>query len=289
VTLPQRLVLYARLTRLHRPIGTVLLLWPTLWAVWIAADGRPEWWVVAIFTVGTFLMRSAGCAMNDVADARFDGHVKRTMNRPLATGALSRREGAMVAAVLCLVAFPLVLPFNALTIGLAFGAVFLSATYPLTKRFFAMPQAYLGVAFGFGIPMAFAAITNDLPAVAWMLLAANIAWAIAYDTEYAMVDRDDDLRIGIRTAAITFGRYDVIAVMACYALTLAILGVVGSVVPLGPAYFAGLAVAGAMMAYHFVLIRTRSRDGCFAAFNHNNWVGAAIFAGIVVDYALRPA
>ena len=284
--LDETIRLYARLTRLHKPIGTVLLLWPTLWALWIAAAGKPEWWVVAIFTIGTFLMRSAGCAINDVADADFDRHVKRTHDRPVAAGRVPRREAVWVAVVIALVAFPLVLPFNALTIALAFVAVFLAATYPLTKRFFALPQAYLGIAFGFGIPMAFAAIQNALPLIAWAMLAANICWAIAYDTEYAMVDRDDDVRIGIRTAAITFGRFDVAAVMFCYALTLAILAAVGVAARLGGWYYAGLAGAGVMMALHYRWIRERTRDGCFRAFNHNNWVGAVIFAGLVLDYSL---
>ncbi|MFM9886986.1 MAG: 4-hydroxybenzoate octaprenyltransferase [Burkholderiales bacterium] len=278
-----RLMLYGRLMRLHRPIGTLLLLWPTLWAVWIAAKGQPEWQVVTIFIVGTFLMRCAGCVMNDLADADFDGQVARTRDRPLATGALRRSEAVVLAALLCLAAFPLVLPFNRLTIALAFVAVFLAASYPLTKRFFSLPQAYLGIAFGFGIPMAFAAQTGGLPAISWVLLAANIFWAIAYDTEYAMVDRDDDLRIGIRTAAITFGRMDVAAVMACYALMLAILAAVGIAERFGIWYYGGLIVAGAMMAYHYTLIRTRTREGCFRAFNHNNWLGAAVFAGIALD------
>lgn len=276
-------MLYGRLMRLHRPIGTLLLLWPTLWAVWIAAKGQPEWQVVTIFIVGTFLMRCAGCVMNDLADADFDGQVARTRDRPLATGALRRSEAVVLAALLCLAAFPLVLPFNRLTIALAFVAVFLAASYPLTKRFFSLPQAYLGIAFGFGIPMAFAAQTGGLPAISWVLLAANIFWAIAYDTEYAMVDRDDDLRIGIRTAAITFGRMDVAAVMACYALMLAILAAVGIAERFGIWYYGGLIVAGAMMAYHYTLIRTRTREGCFRAFNHNNWLGAAVFAGIALD------
>jgi 4-hydroxybenzoate polyprenyltransferase len=285
--LAARLALYARLARLHKPIGTLLLLWPTLWALWIAADGRPAWGLVAIFCAGTFLMRSAGCAMNDLADADFDRHVKRTRERPLAAGSVSRREAYGVAAVLTALAALLVLPLNGLTIALAFVALFLAASYPFTKRFLAIPQAYLGIAFGFGIPMAFAAVTGTLPGTAWALLAANVFWAIAYDTEYAMVDRDDDLRIGIRTAAITFGRYDVAAVMVCYAAMLAILAGVGAAHGFALAYFVGLAVAAGMMMRHYLMIRDRSREGCFAAFNDNNWVGAAIFAGIAVDYALR--
>ncbi len=283
MSLAARLMLYGRLMRLHRPIGTLLLLWPTLWAVWIAAHGQPSWQVVAIFITGTFVMRCAGCVMNDLADADFDGQVARTRDRPLATGAVRRSEALVLAAVLCLAAFPLVLPFNGLTIALAFMAVFLAASYPLTKRFLAIPQAYLGIAFGFGIPMAFAAQTGAVPPLAFALLAANVFWAIAYDTEYAMVDRDDDLRIGIRTAAITFGRMDVAAVMVCYAMMLAILAAVGIAERFGIWYYGGLTVAGAMMGYHYTLIRTRTRAGCFRAFNHNNWLGAAVFAGIALD------
>ncbi len=283
MSLAARLMLYGRLMRLHRPIGTLLLLWPTLWAVWIAAHGQPSWQVVAIFITGTFVMRCAGCVMNDLADADFDGQVARTRDRPLATGALRRSEALVLAAVLCLAAFPLVLPFNGLTIALAFLALFLAASYPLTKRFLAIPQAYLGIAFGFGIPMAFAAQTGAVPPLSFALLAANIFWAIAYDTEYAMVDRDDDLRIGIRTAAITFGRMDVAAVMLCYAVMLAILAAVGIAERFGIWYYGGLIVAGAMMGYHYTLIRDRTRAGCFRAFNHNNWLGAAVFAGIALD------
>ncbi len=283
MSLAARLILYGRLMRLHRPIGTLLLLWPTLWAVWIAAHGQPSWQVVAIFITGTFVMRCAGCVMNDLADADFDGQVARTRDRPLATGAVRRSEALVLAAVLCLAAFPLVLPFNGLTIALAFMAVFLAASYPLTKRFLAIPQAYLGIAFGFGIPMAFAAQTGAVPPLSFALLAANIFWAIAYDTEYAMVDRDDDLRIGIRTAAITFGRMDVAAVMVCYAVMLAILAAVGIAERFGIWYYGGLTVAGAMMGYHYTLIRSRTREGCFRAFNHNNWLGAAVFAGIALD------
>ena len=284
-----RIDLYERLMRLDKPIGTLLLLWPTLWAVWIAAEGEPHWAVVGIFTLGTLLMRSAGCVINDVWDARFDARVERTRHRPLAAGEIGRREALMLAALLALLAFGLVLVFNRLTIALSVVALFLAATYPLTKRFLALPQAYLGIAFGFGIPMAFAAQLNALPATAWWLLAANIFWAIGYDTEYAMVDRDDDVKIGIRTAAITLGRYDVAGVMVCYAATLAVLAYVGVRERLACPYYAGLAVAAAMTAYHYSLIRGRSREGCFKAFRHNNWVGAAIFAGIVAAYGLDGA
>jgi 4-hydroxybenzoate polyprenyltransferase len=284
-----RIDLYERLMRLDKPIGTLLLLWPTLWAVWIAAAGEPHWLVVGIFALGTLVMRSAGCVINDMWDAPFDAHVERTRNRPLATGEVSRREALMLAVMLVLMAFALVLVFNVLTIALSAIALFLAATYPLTKRFLALPQAYLGIAFGFGIPMAFAAQLDALPATVWWLLAANVFWAIGYDTEYAMVDRADDLKIGIRTAAITLGRYDVAGVVVCYGAALATLAYVGVRERLAWPYYAGLAVAGAMMAYHYGLIRDRSREGCFKAFLHNNWVGAAIFAGIVAAYGLRGA
>ena len=284
-----RIDLYERLMRLDKPIGTLLLLWPTLWAVWIAAAGEPHWAVVGIFALGTLLMRSAGCVMNDVWDAGFDAQVERTRDRPLATGQVSRREALMLVVMLVLMAFALVLFFNPLTIGLSVVALFLAATYPLTKRFLSIPQAYLGIAFGFGIPMAFAAQLDALPATAWWLLAANIFWAIGYDTEYAMVDRDDDVKIGLRTAAITLGRYDVAGVMACYGGMLAILAYVGVRERLAWPYYAGLVVAAGMMVYHYGLIRGRSREGCFRAFLHNNGVGAAIFAGIVAAYGLRGA
>ncbi len=288
-SLRQRLELYERLMRLDKPIGTLLLLWPTLWALWIAAWGRPSWTLVWIFALGTLLMRSAGCVMNDVADMRFDAHVARTRDRPLAAGALSRREAVVLAAILSLAAFALVLFLNTMTIALSVVALFLAATYPLTKRFLAVPQAYLGIAFGFGIPMAFAAQLGELPLTAWALLAANIFWAIAYDTQYAMVDRDDDVKIGIRTSAITFGRYDVAAVMASYAAMLATLAWVGWYERLSAIYYGGLLVAAALMAYHYRLIRTRDRMQCFKAFLHNNWVGAVIFAGIALSYAARGA
>ena len=282
-----RIALYERLMRLDKPIGTLLLLWPTLWALWLASGGRPNGWILWIFVLGTLLMRSAGCVMNDLADWRYDAKVKRTRERPLATGALGRREALALAALLSLAAFALVLVLDRLAIALSFVALALAATYPLTKRFLAVPQAYLGVAFGFGIPMGYAAVLGEVPPVGWALLLANIFWAVAYDTEYAMVDRDDDVRIGIKTAAITFGRYEVAAVMACYAATLGVLAGIGRYYAMGLLYYAGLGVAGAMMLYHYRLIRTRDRDACFKAFNHNNWVGAAIFAGILADFATR--
>lgn len=289
LSLPQRLDEYKKLMRLDKPIGILLLLWPTLWALWVAGAGRPALGVVAIFVVGTVLMRSAGCVINDYADKDFDGHVERTRNRPLAAQRVSTREALLLAAGLALLSFLLVLPLNGLTVALSVPAVFLAGSYPFTKRFLAIPQAYLGIAFGFGIPMAFAALQGGVPVVAWVMLLANVFWAVAYDTEYAMVDRPDDLKIGIKTSAITFGRFDVAAVMACYGLTLLLLGWVGVTTGGGLFFLAGLAVAAGIMAYHYTLIRERDRPKCFKAFLHNNWVGAAIFAGWVVDYLLRPA
>jgi 4-hydroxybenzoate polyprenyltransferase len=280
---------YERLMRLDKPIGILLLLWPTLWALLIAASGRPAPLLVVIFTLGTVLMRSAGCVINDYADREFDPHVERTRERPLAAGRVTPREALWLSAVLALLAFGLILPLrNAMVLGLSCIALFVAASYPFTKRFFAIPQAYLGIAFGFGIPLAYAAQLQALPADAWALLAANVCWAVAYDTEYAMVDRNDDLRIGIKTSAITFGRFDVAAVMACYAAMLAILAGVGAYMRLGWMYYAGLVVAAAIAGYHYTLIRGRSRDGCFKAFLHNNWLGAAICAGLAADYHLRP-
>jgi 4-hydroxybenzoate polyprenyltransferase len=282
-----RLALYFRLIRLDKPIGILLLLWPTLNALWLASNGKPDWTLVLIFTAGTVLMRSAGCAINDYADRDFDKHVKRTAERPLTSGKIHAWEAVMIAAVLALVSFALILPLNMLTKELSVAAVVIAASYPYFKRFFAIPQAYLGIAFGFGIPMAFAAVQNTVPASAWWLLVANIFWAVAYDTEYAMVDRDDDLKIGIKTSAITFGRFDVAAVMLCYAVTFAIILVIGWQYGLRIWFVAGLLVAAACAAYHYTLIRNRDRMRCFTAFRHNNWLGAAIFAGIALDYALR--
>ena len=287
LTLSQRLSEYEKLMRLDKPIGILLLLWPTLWALWVASDGRPAPWIVAIFVIGTVLMRSAGCVINDYADKDFDGHVERTRNRPLAARRVSPKEALWLAAGLAVLSFVLILPLNGLTIAMSVPAVFLAGSYPFTKRFFAIPQAYLGIAFGFGIPMAFAAFQNDIPLEAWMMLLANVFWAVAYDTEYAMVDRPDDLKIGIKTSAITFGRFDVAAVMACYAATLLILGWVGLTTGGGAIFLAGLAVAAGIIAYHYTLIRERDRPKCFKAFLHNNWVGAAIFAGWVLDYWMR--
>jgi 4-hydroxybenzoate polyprenyltransferase len=286
MSLSDKLPHYARLMRIDKPIGTLLLLWPTLWALWIAAEGWPPLHILAIFIVGTFLMRSAGCVINDYADRDFDGHVERTRNRPLATGAVSPGEALALAAGLSAAAFVLVLPLNTLTILLSVPALLLAGSYPFTKRFFAIPQAYLGIAFGFGIPMAFAAVTGTVPATGWLMLLANIFWAVAYDTEYAMVDRPDDLKIGIKTSAITFGRHDVLAVMLCYAAAFALLAVVGVLAGLGFAWYLGLLVACAIAGYHYTLIRARDRADCFKAFRHNNWVGGAIFAGLFLDFLL---
>ena len=287
MSLIERLNLYERLMRLDRPIGILLLLWPTLWALWFAAQGVPNWKVLWIFVLGTVLMRSAGCVVNDYADRDFDPFVERTKNRPLAARRVSTQEALFVAGVLALAAFLLILPLNRLTLWLSVPALFIAASYPFTKRFFSLPQAYLGVAFGFGIPMGFAAITSSVPPLAWVLLAASFFWTIAYDTEYAMVDREDDLKIGIKTSAITFGRFDVSAVMLCYALFLGVLVGVGLWRGMGVAYYAGLVVAAALILYHYLLIRDRNRERCFKAFLHNNWVGAAVFAGIAADYFSR--
>jgi 4-hydroxybenzoate polyprenyltransferase len=282
-----KLALYFRLIRLDKPIGTVLLLWPTLCALWLAQQGVPDWRLLLIFTLGTFLMRSAGCAINDYADQDIDKLVKRTVDRPITSGRISGKEALAVAGVLTVLAFCLILPLNALTKQLSVAAVIIAATYPYFKRFFAIPQAYLGIAFGFGIPMGFAAITDSVPVVAWLLLLGNVFWAVAYDTEYAMVDRDDDLKIGIKTSAITFGRYDVAIIMLCYAAFLLLWLVCGWHLGLRYWYVAGLLVAAGCAVYHYTLIRARERMPCFAAFRHNNWLGAAVFAGVVLDFAFR--
>lgn len=282
-----RLRLYFQLIRLDKPIGILLLLWPTLAALWLASDGKPDWTLLVIFTLGTALMRSAGCAINDFADRDFDRHVKRTAERPLTVGKIAAWEALAVAAALALLAFALILPLNLLTKQLSVAAVLIAASYPYFKRFFAIPQAYLGIAFGFGIPMAFAAVQDTVPVEAWLLLLANVFWAVAYDTEYAMVDRDDDLKLGLKTSAITFGRFDVVAVMLCYALALGIVLLVGLQYGLRAWFMGGLALAAVFVIYHYTLIRDRDRMRCFAAFRHNNWLGGAVFAGIALDYTLR--
>lgn len=287
LSLSQRLSEYGKLMRIDKPIGILLLLWPTLWALWVAGEGRPAPLVVLIFTVGTVLMRSAGCVINDYADKDFDGHVERTRNRPLAARRVSPREALLLAGGLSLLSLLLILPLNDLTIALSVPALFLAGSYPFTKRFLAIPQAYLGIAFGFGIPMGFAALTGAVPVEAWVMLLANVFWAVAYDTEYAMVDRPDDLKIGIKTSAITFGRFEVTAIMICYAVTLTLLAWVGLRTGAGLFFLAGLAGAAGLMAYHYTLIRERDRPRCFKAFLHNNWVGATIFAGWAADYLFR--
>ena len=283
----KKLDAYERLMRLDKPIGILLLLWPTLWALWIASRGIPDWITLLIFITGAVLMRSAGCVMNDIADRKYDSLVERTKNRPLATGEVSVKEAYLLAAGLALLAFGLVLLFNKTTVLLSFAALFLAFTYPLTKRFLAIPQAYLGVAFGFGIPMAFAAVNDYIPPLAWVLLAANVFWAIAYDTEYAMVDRDDDLKIGIKSSAIFFGQHDVMAVMACYAIMLGLLAYVGNFMGYGKLYFTGLVAALLLVCRQYVLIQNRDKPSCFKAFLHNNWIGLAIFIGLAAHYYLK--
>ena len=278
-----RLALYLDLIRWDRPAGWLLLLWPTLSALWVAAGGFPGWHLLLVFTLGTVLMRSAGCCVNDVADRDFDRHVKRTAQRPVTSGKVSVKEALAVGAVLALAAFALVLTTNALTIALSFAALAITLAYPFAKRVVSMPQAVLGVAFSFGIPMAFAAVQGAVPALAWVLLLGNLFWVLAYDTEYAMVDRDDDLRIGMKTSAITLGRADVAAVTGFYLLNLAIW-----TVALWPqlrpvVWLATLAVALGQVVWHFTLIRTRSREGCFAAFRANHWLGFTLFAGVALS------
>ena len=293
-----RLALYLDLIRWSRPAGSYLLLWPTLAALWLAAGGFPGWRLAVVFTVGTFLMRSAGCAVNDVADREFDRHVKRTAGRPVTTGAVGVGEALLLGAALALCAFGLVLTTNLAAALWSVAALVLSLVYPYAKRWFSMPQAVLGVAFSFGIPMAFAAVRGGaswqwsavagaVPPLAWALLLGNLFWVLAYDTEYAMVDRDDDLRIGIRTSAITLGRYDVAAVMAFYGLYLAIWGALGFRVGLGWPFYGGLGVAALQAVWHYTLIRDRSREGCFRAFRLNHWLGFAVFAGVFAESALR--
>ncbi|MCL7715832.1 4-hydroxybenzoate octaprenyltransferase [Stenotrophomonas mori] len=283
---PSRLSHYWKLMRADRPIGTLLLLWPTWWALWLAAGGRPPLWILFVFTAGVWLTRSAGCVINDYADRWLDPHVKRTKDRPLATGAVSGRGALALFAGLMLVAFALVLTLNRLTIGLSVVGVFLAATYPYLKRHTHLPQVYLGMAFGWGIPMAFAAVQGEVPPLGWLLYAANILWSTAYDTWYAMVDRDDDLKVGARSTAILFGDLDLVIQGILYALFFATMALAGQRAGLGLLYWTGLAVAVALVAWEFRLCRGRGRDACFRAFLHNNWVGAALFAGIVASQYL---
>jgi 4-hydroxybenzoate polyprenyltransferase len=280
----KRLPLYLDLIRWNRPAGWLLLLWPSLGALWIAAGGFPGWHLLAVFTLGTILMRSAGCCINDVADREFDRHVKRTAQRPVTSGAVSPREALALGAVLALLAFVLVLTTNSETVAWSFAALAITLMYPYAKRFVSMPQAVLGVAFSFGIPMAFAAVQGVVPVQAWLLLVGNLFWVLAYDTEYAMVDRDDDLRIGMKTSAITLGRWDVPAVLAFYVVFLAIWSWVMAPLVHSMGWWLGVAAAAAQVVWHATLIRTRTREGCFRAFRVNHWVGFALFVGIVLAY-----
>ena len=282
----ERLSQYWKRVRGDRPIGVLLLLWPTWWALWLAAGGVPPLWTLFVFTAGVWLTRSAGCVINDYADRWLDPQVERTKARPLATGAVSGREALAVFAVLMLAAFALVLTLNRLTVWLSFAGLFLAASYPYLKRYTYLPQVYLGMAFGWGIPMAFAAVQGSVPALAWLLYCANIRWATAYDTWYAMVDREDDLRAGSKSTAILFGDLDLVAQGILYALTLLALALVGRQAQLGTAYWAALGVAAVLVVWEFWIARHRERGACFRAFLHNNWIGAAIFAGIAVHYTL---
>jgi len=282
-----RLPLYLDLIRWDRPAGWLLLLWPSLSALWVAAGGFPGWHLVAVFVLGTILMRSAGCCLNDVADRDFDKHVKRTAQRPVTAGKVSVREALWLGAVLALLAFGLVLTTNPVAVAWSFAALAVAIIYPYAKRFFAMPQAVLGVAFSFGIPMAFAAVRGEVPALAWGLLIGNLFWVLAYDTEYAMVDRDDDLRIGMKTSAITLGRYDVVAVISFYVIQLQIWTMLLVEHIALWAWFLALTAAVLQVVWHHRLIRGRTREGCFKAFRLNHWLGFTLFAGIVAGYALR--
>jgi len=285
--LARRFALYLDLIRWNRPAGWLLLLWPTLGALWFAAEGWPGWHLLAVFVLGTILMRSAGCCVNDVADRDFDRHVKRTAQRPVTSGAVSVREALVLGGVLALLAFALVLTTNRVTVLWSFAALAITLVYPFAKRFVSVPQAVLGIAFSFGIPMAFAAVQSTVPVFAAWLLAGNLFWVLAYDTEYAMVDRDDDLKIGMKTSAITFGRFDVAAVMASYGLFLAVWAWAGASRGLGGVFFAAIAIAAAQAGWHWRLIRDRTRDGCFKAFRLNHWLGFTVFAGIAAGYAIR--
>jgi 4-hydroxybenzoate polyprenyltransferase len=285
--LNDRLISYAYLIRLDKPIGTLLLLWPTLWALWLASSGVPDLKILLIFVVGTFLMRSAGCAMNDYADRNFDLHVQRTQGRPVTSGKISGKEAVLIAALLALTAFFLIQPLNDYTKTLSFFALAVAFIYPFTKRFFAIPQAILGIAFGFGIPMAYAAILNDIPLEAWILFVGNIFWAIAYDTAYAMVDREDDLRLGLRTSAITFGQYDVLAIAISYTILFISQIWVAQLANLNNYFLIGWFIALACAIYHLKLISTRKREQCFAAFRHNNWLGGFLFLGIMLGLSFH--
>ncbi|WPC66462.1 4-hydroxybenzoate octaprenyltransferase [Rhodoferax ferrireducens] len=285
--LQSRLALYLDLIRWNRPAGWLLLLWPTLSALWIAAGGFPGWHLLSVFTLGTILMRSAGCCINDVADRDFDRHVKRTAARPVTTGAVSVKEALVLGAVLALLAFALVLTTNAITIGISGAALAITLAYPYAKRYVSMPQAVLGVAFGMGIPMAFAAVLGEVPRLAWLLMLGNLFWVLAYDTEYAMVDRDDDIRLGLKTSAITLGRLDVPVILLCYLAFIVIWDVALMPYVQGALFTIAFALAFGQVAWHYTLIRSRSREGCFKAFRLNHWLGFTLFVGIAGSYALR--
>ncbi|MBL0522751.1 4-hydroxybenzoate octaprenyltransferase [Aeromonas enteropelogenes] len=282
----ERGLAYLQLARIDKPIGTLLLLWPTLWALWLAADGLPNLWVLTVFVVGVFLMRSAGCVINDYADRNFDGHVKRTSGRPLPTGKVDPREALALFFVLALISFGLVLTLNSLTIAMSFVGLLLAVSYPFMKRFIPIPQLVLGMAFSWSIPMAYAAQANALPAVAWLVFIANLLWTVAYDTQYAMVDRDDDLKLGLKSSAILFGRHDKRIIGVLQLATLLILLLVGQLMALGSSYYWGLLGAAVLFVYQQRLIRERQREACFQAFLNNNYVGALVFAGLVLDYLL---
>jgi 4-hydroxybenzoate polyprenyltransferase len=288
LTWRERLDAYERLVRLDKPIGILLLLWPTLTALWIAASGAPTGALVLVFVIGTIVMRCAGCAFNDWADRDFDPHVKRTAQRPLAQRVIAPWEALAVAAGFALAGFALVLlATNTTTLVLSVVGLAISIAYPFFKRFFALPQAFLGIAFSFGIPMAYAAVYDRVPWMGWVLFALNLFWVVAYDTEYAMVDRDDDMKLGMRTSALTFGRFDVLAVAVCYAIYLSGMAWAGYMLQLGVNYWGGLAVAAVLAGYHLALIRTRERERCFRAFLSNHWLGLAIFLGVALDFAVR--
>jgi 4-hydroxybenzoate polyprenyltransferase len=283
-----RLNLYEKLMRLDKPIGILLLLWPTLWGLSIACGDQPKWAIIWIFIIGTTLMRSAGCVVNDYADKDFDKHVARTKERPMAAGRVSTREALILAAVLALTAFLLILPLNRLTLWMSIPALFLAATYPYTKRFLPIPQAYLGIAFSFGIPMAFAAVLGKVPLLAWELLVANLFWVVGYDTAYAMTDKPDDLKIGIKTSAITFGRFDAAAVIFCYALFIVAMAAIGWAQKVSSFWYLGLGIASMLMALHYEPLMSRDREKCFRIFLSNNYVGAAVFIGIALDSYFHP-
>jgi 4-hydroxybenzoate polyprenyltransferase len=284
LNLNQRLHEYARLMRLDRPIGILLLMWPTLWGLWAASEGNPNLLVLFVFVAGVVLMRSAGCVINDYADRDFDPHVERTRHRPLAAQRVTTREALGLFVVLCLIAFVLVLQLNTLTIALSFVGAFLAASYPFMKRFTHLPQFYLGVAFGWSIPMAFAAQTGTIPPVAWVMFFANMFWSVAYDTAYAMVDREDDLKVGVKSTAILFGRWDRLMIALTHLLCLVLLVQAGLMQKLGVLYYLGLLAAAGLAVYQQVLIYRREARQCFKAFLNNNWFGAAVFAGLVLDY-----